>query len=93
MLHDVVPGDIVELYAGDLIPGDCYLLEAKDLFVDEASLTGESFYVEKIAGVLVDDVPLSRKQILFLLGTHVVSGTAKAVVVLTGNRDGVWESF
>ena len=49
-LEEVVPGDIVELNAGDVIPGDCYLLESNDLFVDEATLTGETFYAEKYRG-------------------------------------------
>ena len=54
-LEEVVPGDVVILDAGDVIPGDCLILESKDLFVDEAALTGETFPVEKEAGVLAAD--------------------------------------
>lgn len=83
-LQDVVPGDVVLLRAGTLIPGDCRLLESNNLFVDEAALTGESFPVEKSVGVLPLDAPLSRRTNVLFLGTHVISGTATAVVVRTG---------
>jgi P-type Mg2+ transporter len=80
----VVPGDVVSLNAGDTIPGDCRLLEAKDLFVDEAALTGETYPVEERPGVLPPDLPLSQCTNVLYLGTHVVSGTGTAVVVRTG---------
>jgi Mg2+-importing ATPase len=85
-IEKVVPGDIVLLSAGDVIPGDCFLIESKDLFVDEASLTGESLYSEKEVGSVNDSEPLSKKTNVLFMGTHVVSGTAKAIVVLTGNE-------
>jgi P-type Mg2+ transporter len=81
---EVVPGDVVLFSAGDVIPGDCLILESKDLFVDEAPLTGETFPVEKEAGVLPPDTPLSGRLNSLFMGTHVVSGTAAASVVLTG---------
>lgn len=81
----VVIGDILLLNAGSVIPADCYLLESKDLFVDEAVLTGETFYAEKSPGVVADSAPLSKKTNVLFMGTHVVSGTAKAVVVRVGN--------
>jgi Mg2+-importing ATPase len=56
-----VPGDIILLQAGDVIPGDCRLLEARDLFVDEAALTGETFPVEKTVGVLPATAPLGQR--------------------------------
>ncbi len=83
-LPDVVGGDVVLLRAGTLIPGDCRLLESNSLFVDEATLTGESFPVEKSVGVLPSETPLSRRANVLFLGTHVISGTATAVVVRTG---------
>jgi Mg2+-importing ATPase len=83
-VEEIVPGDLVILNAGDVIPGDCLLLEAKDLFVDEASLTGETFPVEKRAGVLPRETPLSSRSNSLFMGTHVISGTATALVVLTG---------
>ena len=52
LLEEIAPGDVVLLAGGDVIPADCLLLEHKDLFVDEAALTGESYPVEKEAGVL-----------------------------------------
>jgi Mg2+-importing ATPase len=84
-IEEVVPGDVVLLRAGDTVPGDCLLLESKDLFVDEATLTGETYPVEKICGVLPDDVPLARRTNSLFLGTHVVSGTGTAVVVHIGS--------
>jgi Mg2+-importing ATPase len=79
----VVPGDVVLLTAGDLIPGDGLILESTDLFVDEATLTGETFPAEKQAGVLPADTPLAKRTNCLFMGTHVVSGSAKAVVVHT----------
>jgi Mg2+-importing ATPase len=83
-LDEIVPGDVVSLAAGDKIPGDCRLLEAKDLFIDEAALTGESSPVEKTPGLLPPEAPLRRRTNSLFLGTHVVSGTGTALVVLTG---------
>ena len=83
-VEEIVPGDVVLLKAGDVIPGDCFILESKDLFVDEAALTGETFPVEKEAGVLAPDLPLSKRTNTLFMGTHVVSGTATTLAVLTG---------
>jgi len=84
-IEDVVPGDVILLRAGDTVPGDCLLLESKDLFVDEATLTGETYPVEKVCGVLPADIPLGRRTNSLFLGTHVVSGTGTAVVVHIGS--------
>ena len=81
---EVVPGDIVILEAGDNVPGDSLILESRDLFVDEATLTGETFPAEKACGVLAIDAALARRTNSLWKGTHVVSGTAKALVVATG---------
>ena len=83
-LADVVPGDLVLLTAGATIPGDCLLLELHDLFVDEATLTGETYTAEKSTGVLSADTALSGRANVLFMGTHVVSGSARAVVVHTG---------
>jgi len=80
----IVPGDIVILSAGGSIPGDCVILESKDLFLNEAALTGETYPVEKRVGNLQPETPLSRRTNTLFMGTHVVSGTAKAVVVRVG---------
>ncbi len=85
-VEEIVPGDIVILNAGDVIPGDCLVLESKDLFVDEATLTGETYPVEKAAGILPAETPLRQRTNALFMGTHVVSGNAKAVVVRTGRE-------
>jgi Mg2+-importing ATPase len=82
-IEEIVPGDVVVLKAGDVIPGDCLLLEMKDLFVDEAALTGETYPVEKQPGVVPLEAPLSQRTNVLFMGTHVVSGTAKALIVFT----------
>ena len=81
---DVVPGDVVLLAAGATAPGDCLLLEAKDLFADEATLTGETFPVEKSVAVLDAGAPLGKRTNVLFLGTHIVSGTATALVAAIG---------
>jgi len=83
-LADIVPGDVVLLKAGDVIPGDSLIIESRNLFIDEASLTGETYPVEKSTGVLPPGAPLSERTNSLYLGTHVTSGTATAVVVATG---------
>ncbi len=83
-VEGVVRGDVVSLSAGAGVPGDCLILESKDLFVDEAALTGETYPVEKVTGCLAADTPLGQLTNALFMGTHVVSGTAKAVVVRTG---------
>jgi Mg2+-importing ATPase len=80
----IVPGDIVILNAGDIVPGDCVLLESRDLFVDEAMMTGETFPVEKSVGVLKAESPLGQRTNSVWMGTHVVSGTGRALVAGTG---------
>jgi Mg2+-importing ATPase len=83
-LEEIVPGDVVLLSAGAIIPGDCRLLEARDLFVNEATLTGETYPVEKTPCVLAPDTALARCTNAAFMGTHVVSGSGKALVVHTG---------
>lgn len=85
-LETVVPGDIVLLAAGDMVPGDARILESKDLYVDEAALTGESYPVEKQPGIVPADTPLSGRTNSLFLGTHVVSGSATALVVRVGRK-------
>ena len=80
----IVPGDIISLRAGDIVPGDCRILQSRDLFVNEATLTGETYPAEKMAGTLDRDTPLAGRINSLFMGTNVVSGTARAVVVHTG---------
>jgi Mg2+-importing ATPase len=85
-VEEIVPGDLVFLKAGDVIPADSFILESKDLFVDEATLTGETYPVEKAAGVLPPETPLGQRTNGLFMGTHVVSGSAKALVVHTARE-------
>jgi Mg2+-importing ATPase len=80
----IVPGDVVILAAGRNLPGDCLILESHDLSVDEATLTGETYPVAKMAGTLTPETPLSQRTNALYMGTHVVSGDGQAVVVHTG---------
>jgi Mg2+-importing ATPase len=84
----LVPGDVVKLAAGDMIPGDVRLVSAKDLFVIQGSLTGESFPVEKFEAAPQDKVPANPLELCTVayLGTSVESGSATAVVVATGGQ-------
>jgi len=84
-IADLVPGDVVLLAAGDLIPADCRLLEAKDFFVNQSLLTGESYPVEKHAHELSAPVEdLSQAENAVFMGTSVISGMARAMVCRTG---------
>jgi Mg2+-importing ATPase len=83
-LEGVVPGDIVSLNAGQTVPGDCRLLSSTDLYANEASLTGETFPAEKKCGLVPPDAALSEKHNVLFMGTHVISGMARALVVHTG---------
>ena len=80
----VVPGDIVLLSAGSLIPADGVVLEAKDFFVNQAVLTGETFPVEKKPGAVAANAGLAERSNSVFMGTSVRSGTAKMLIVGTG---------
>ena len=85
-VEEIVPGDIVILKAGDIVPGDGLIVEAKDLFIDEAMLTGETFPAEKSEAALPAQTPLSRRTNALWMGTHVVSGFARMLIVNTGKE-------
>ena len=85
-VEEIVPGDIIILNAGDMIPADCLILESNDLFVSEATLTGESYPVEKSVGALKAESPLAKRVNSLWMGTSVVSGSGKALVVFTGKE-------
>jgi len=86
-LARVVPGDIVHLSAGDMIPADVRVLSAKDLFVNQATLTGEALPVEKFATPFAAGgrSAIELPNVCFM-GSNVMSGTATAAVVTTGSR-------
>jgi len=85
-IRELVPGDLIALSAGDMIPADCRLVSAKDLFVSQAAMTGESLPIEKFPEIRQPfDAVFDAPNILFM-GTNVISGSATALVVATGSR-------
>jgi len=85
-LQLIVPGDIIHLSAGDLTPADARVIEAKDLFVNQSMLTGESFPVEKTSlPIIGKEASITEWNNHFFMGTSIVSGSATAVVVRTGS--------
>ena len=89
---EVVPGDVVLLSAGDLIPADGRVLESRDFFVKQALLTGESYPVEKRPGVLSDTATdLQEATNAVFMGTSVISGSARILVVKTGAGTAIGE--
>ncbi len=85
-LSEIVPGDIIYLSAGDMVPADARTINAKDLFVNQSALTGESFPVEKtVMPSKTEFTTITEWNNYLFLGTSVVSGTATAVVIETGN--------
>ena len=85
-IDEVVVGDIVYLSAGDMIPGDLRIIEAKDLFISQASLTGESEPVEKFAIETTVGTKVLEAQNLAFMGSDVISGSAVGVVIATGDE-------
>jgi len=84
-IKEIVPGDIIDLYAGDMIPADLRIISCKDLFINQASLTGETFPIEKFADpVSPKNSSLSELTNIVFMGSSVVSGTALGVAVKTG---------
>lgn len=81
---EIVPGDLVLLSAGSLIPADGLVIEARDFFVNQAVLTGETFPVEKITGVLAESAGLAERTNTVFMGTSVRSGNGKVLIVETG---------
>ena len=88
-MSHIVPGDIVHLAAGDMVPADMRLVKAKDLFISQSALTGESIPVEKLA-ITCDPSSLPKTVLeapnICLLGTNVVSGSATGIVLSTGGE-------
>lgn len=82
--EQVVPGDVVLLSAGSLIPADGIVLEAKDFFVNQAVLTGETFPVEKTPGIVPAKASLAERTNCVFMGTSVRSGIAHVLIVQTG---------
>ena len=91
-LNAVVPGDVALLQAGDLVPGDGRILESSSLLVDEATLTGEPFPVEKSAAVAAPAAALSERSGALFEGTSIRSGTCRMLVAATG-KDTIFGSI
>lgn len=84
-MDDLVVGDIVHLAAGDMIPADVRILEAKDLFISQSGLTGESEPIEKTPSRSVQKESITDYTNIAFMGSNVISGSAAAVVVSTGD--------
>jgi Mg2+-importing ATPase len=80
----VVPGDVVQLSAGSLVPADGIVLQADDFFINQAVLTGETYPVEKMPGVLPAVASLAERTNTVFMGTNVSSGSARVLVIQTG---------
>jgi P-type Mg2+ transporter len=84
--EEITNGDVLLFAAGDMIPADCLLIEGKDLHANEATLTGETYPAEKETGKVAADTGMSKRSNTLFEGTSIVSGTGKAVAVLTGKE-------
>ena len=85
-VRELVPGDVIVLSAGNLVPADGRVIAAQDFLVAEASITGESFPVEKRPGVVRMDAPMGERTNMVWLGASVRSGTARVLVTATGRQ-------
>ncbi len=83
--EDLVPGDVVELSAGNLVPADGRVMAARDFLVSQAALTGETFPVEKSPEPVAADAALAGRTNMVFLGTSVQSGTATVLITRTGS--------
>lgn len=83
---DIVPGDVLIFAAGNIIPADCLLLQEQDIHANEATLTGETFPAEKQLGALPAETAMAKRTNTLFEGTSIVSGTGKAIAVLTGRN-------
>jgi Mg2+-importing ATPase len=81
----IVKGDVLILNAGDMLPADCLIIEAEELYANESSLTGESYPARKSAGIVDEAAELADRSNCLWEGTSIVSGNARALVVLTGD--------
>lgn len=86
-MDEVVPGDVIKLATGDMIPADAVLINAKDLFINQSSLTGESLPIEKVSeSVNQEKTVVFDYQNLVFMGSDVISGSGKALILKTGQE-------
>lgn len=83
---EIVCGDIIEIFPGDIVSADARLIESNDLKVSEASLTGESYPSKKFVGTSKTDAPLADRENMIYQGTAINEGTGRAIVVATGEN-------
>ncbi|MGZ3866793.1 MAG: magnesium-translocating P-type ATPase [Bacteroidia bacterium] len=84
--EQIIQGDVIILKAGDMIPADCLIIQSNELHVNESSLTGESYPTRKEPGILDENTGLSKRTNCLWEGTNIVSGSAKALVIHTGDN-------
>ena len=85
-VDEIVVGDLITLNAGDIVPADIRLIQAKDLFISQSSLTGESEPIEKIIVETSENIlPLESKNLIFM-GSNIISGSSKGIVITTGDE-------
>ncbi len=85
MIREIVPGDVVDLFAGDMVPADLRIISCKDLFINQGALTGEAFPIEKHASPVQPKTgTISELTNIVFMGSSVVSGTALGLVLQTG---------
>ena len=84
--ESVVPGDILQLQAGDVLPADCLLLEANELHANESGFTGESYPARKRPGIYPEDCPLKNRKNCLWKGSNLVSGSGLALAVHCGDQ-------
>ncbi len=84
--NTIVPGDVILFKAGDMVPADCLLIEANELYSNEASLTGESYPARKDVATTDAQTTLAKRSNCLWEGASIVSGTAKALVIATGEQ-------
>ncbi|MEG0410951.1 MAG: magnesium-translocating P-type ATPase, partial [Erysipelotrichaceae bacterium] len=85
-LDEVVVGDMIHLSAGDLIPADVRIVFAKDLFISQSSLSGESEPIEKNSEIRIKENSISDQSNLAFMGSNVISGSGKAIVIVVGDH-------
>jgi Mg2+-importing ATPase len=84
-ISGLVPGDVIQLTAGDIAPADARIITAKDFFIDQSALTGESFPVEKTIDPITEKTDSTKWNNYLFMGTSVTAGSATAVIVKTGS--------
>lgn len=86
LTSEVLPGDIILFSAGDIVPADCLVIESDELHANESSLSGESYPVRKSSETVAEDASLAKRTNCLWEGSSIISGTGKALAILTGEQ-------